>query len=199
MIQPDPTSLHSVWCHVLTVEQPWSWLLILKGPWSDSDVRPHLRSCLPVPHDFVGSLPVVCIWSLTCSINVVSVLWPNIRFNFYHLCQTVLGLTGCCYQTSSFRCCFYTVITAADFSFINDFCARCGCRDLDSVGIKAISSVIVVTSVLWCAFMFVIVDNIMSLFVDLPKQADNVLVDIYNLLLVQPKTSLFLLRVVAAS
>jgi len=39
----------------------------------------------------------------------------------------------------------------------------------------------------------------MSLFVDLPKQADNVLVDIYNLLLVQPKTSLFLLRVVAAS
>jgi len=47
--------------------------------------------------------------------------------------------------------------------------------------------------------MFVIVDNIMSLFVDLPEPAEKVLVDIYNLLSIRPKTPLFVLRIVVAS
>lgn len=49
------------------------------------------------------------------------------------------------------------------------------------------------------AFMFVIVDNIMSLFVDLLEPAEKVLVDIHNLLSIRPKTPLFVLRVVVAS
>jgi len=47
--------------------------------------------------------------------------------------------------------------------------------------------------------MFVIVDNIMSLFVDLLEPAEKVLVDIHNLLSIRPKTPLFVLRVVVAS